>query len=113
MPRPPKTITVMGSTWLITTGAKAYAAAVADQAEPGPGITDPLTQCVALAPDLPLDAERRILAHELVHVALNMSGWLEEIVTADGHEEAVCCALERPLVSLVADNPELIAYLGG
>lgn len=108
---PPPRVLVMGQTWRVTNSARAWAEASADEKNPGPGITSPLEHWVALRPGLPLPAEQRILVHELVHVGLEMGGWLEEAVAVGLVEEAVACSLERPLLSIVVDNPALVAYL--
>ena len=56
------------------------------------GDCDPLSQIIRIDNTIPLDHQHKVLAHELTHAALRISG-LNELV-GDKVEEAICVLME-------------------
>lgn len=56
------------------------------------GDCEPLSQTIRIDNTIPLDQQQKVLAHELTHAALRISG-LNELID-DKIEEAICVLME-------------------
>jgi len=81
------------------------------------GVTQHLPARILLHPDLTDDVARLTLWHEVLHAAIEtMTGgddsqW--QGLTEGDAEEAVIRRLEHPTLSILRENPALVAYLTG
>lgn len=69
------------------------------------GTCSPRHLVIALDANQPRSAKADTLCHELTHALL------ATVQLDDATEEAICLAMGPALLSLVRDNPKLIAYL--
>lgn len=68
---------------------------------------------VVMNPNLAPTMEREVLLHELLHAVWGAGALVSIDHPASAVEEQVCHALAPPLLQLLRDNPELLAYLAG
>lgn len=71
------------------------------------GMGDKSQQLIQLRPGMAPGFARQILIHEIVHQLFDDSG-LELETQA---EEQICLSLQAPLLGVLQDNPELVAWL--
>lgn len=64
-------------------------------------------QIIMLRPGMAPGFARQILVHEIVHQLFDDSG----LELEDALEEQVCLSLQAPLLAVLKDNPDLVAWL--
>lgn len=79
------------------------------------GHTDHLSATILLSPDTVESVTRLTLLHEVMHAATeSMMGardWVNLGDDRSSREETVIRAWEAPFLSVLRDNPDLVAYL--
>lgn len=79
------------------------------------GHTSHQTPVIYLNPDAAEDVTRMTLWHEVMHAlceaAMGAPDWRHLGNARDDREEAVIRKFEAPIVDVLANNPELVAYL--
>lgn len=72
------------------------------------GLCDPYEQVVWISTELPVETQRHVLLHELLHVI-----WSSHHLTPrpDEVEEDVVSALSGPLMTLLSENPQIRKFL--
>lgn len=71
------------------------------------GMSDKSTQRIIIRPGMGHGFKRQIVLHELVHQLLDDSG----IEIGKDVEEQVCMSIQAPLLGVLIDNPDLVAWL--
>ena len=71
------------------------------------GMSDKSTERIVIRPGMSPGFKRQIMIHEIVHLLFDDSGLeLETDV-----EEQICLSLQAPLLAVLKDNPDLVAWL--
>jgi hypothetical protein len=71
------------------------------------GMSDKSLQRIQLRPGMAPGFKRQIMLHEIVHLLFDDSG----LEMASEDEERICLALQAPLLGVLRDNPDLVAWL--
>ena len=71
------------------------------------GMGNKAEQIIILRPGMAPGFARQILIHEIIHQLFDVSGLqLEKDV-----EEQVCLSIQSPMLGVLRDNPDLVAWL--
>lgn len=72
------------------------------------GLCEPATRTISIDKDMDLTAQQSTLIHECLHALWVCYGWPE---SGKVEEEAVVSQMEMPVLMLLRDNPDLLAWL--
>lgn len=75
------------------------------------GCTDVGRTTITLAPGMSGSMQRDTLLHEVLHAALDQTGWAHRL--GSKREELLVRALAPVLLGVLRDNPRLVAWLTG
>lgn len=113
----PKTIKAGPVTYAVTSNAADWVDVIVNKDEPRGmvGITDHQNARISIKPFVARDVERVTVMHEALHAMLGSAigqPRLDKLgEDADAAEECLVSMLEAPLLALLRDNPDLVAYL--
>lgn len=97
--------TIRFGTQVYTLGVEAF---VPDLDEPCTGLCDYRTQSITIDPTIHAEYQRLTVMHEVLHPILQR---LEAIGVGERKQEQVAEVLDGLLLSVLRDNPALVAYL--
>jgi hypothetical protein len=93
--------------YTVTDDAEAHLGAEDEMSQRLYGMSDKSTQRIVIRPGMAAGFKRQIVLHEIVHQLLDDSG----LELATEIEEQICLSLQAPLLGLLKDNPDLVAWL--
>jgi hypothetical protein len=103
----PDVVRIGALDYTVTTDAEAHLVAEDEMSSRLYGMSDKSSQRIQIRPGMAPGFTRQIMLHEIVHQLFDDSG----LELDNQVEEQICLSLQAPLLGVLRDNPDLVAWL--